>query len=269
MYLLLTDETNRQPSTNTRFFIYGGLFFDLVQLPKLDQKIAQIRRRAGYVPTDPFKFNTKSRPKQVATEAHTAAKRELLLACQELDCRFIVNLTHHEIAKNQNQKIQVMWAANRMIGRFNHFLSRYVGDDGICVVDNLPKDTQWNYLREKHTRGLVLPDRETPLDRIRLFAASTINASHVMSAVDVVLGAFRYCVNNPQNVDAARLMMRDVVRLIWHQKVGDTYHLIGRGWIQSPKNLDEYPTFKPEYDKLAQHINGLLENVEGDEDSSE
>jgi len=34
-YLLLTDETNQQPSEHARFFIYGGVFFPAAAVPDL------------------------------------------------------------------------------------------------------------------------------------------------------------------------------------------------------------------------------------------
>ncbi len=59
-----------------------------------------------------------------------------------------------------------------------------------------------------------------PLDRIKLLTSTCTNASHASSAMDVTLGAFRYCINQPKNLPAARAMMAKVVRLIWHERRG-------------------------------------------------
>ncbi len=52
MYLMMTDETNFQPSTRSRFFIYGGLVIPLDRLSILDREIDLIRKEAGYEPTE-------------------------------------------------------------------------------------------------------------------------------------------------------------------------------------------------------------------------
>lgn len=48
LYILLTDETNRCPSEDARFFIYGGLIFPVEHLATLHSKIEYIRLKAGY-----------------------------------------------------------------------------------------------------------------------------------------------------------------------------------------------------------------------------
>lgn len=262
MYLLLTDETNLRPERNAKFFAYGGLIIPLEKLSILDSKIAYIRSRAGFRPADEFKFATPTRPQYVTQEGHTEAKRQVVALCLEHECRFIVHVIHHDIIRNQDKDQQVQWAADYVIGRFNHFL-REANANGICIVDNLPVRKQWKYLSEKFSQGLTLSTGTTVrLDRIKLFAATSINASHVSSAMDIVLGSFRYCINNPGNIAAARSMMEKVVRMMWYQQIGDTLYVQNRGLIIRPKKLEEnYPTFKPDYDEMLNNIKGLLKKT--------
>jgi hypothetical protein len=56
MHLLLTDETNLPSDPQARFFAYGGLFFDVESLPRLDQLIQEARLANGYQPRDELKF---------------------------------------------------------------------------------------------------------------------------------------------------------------------------------------------------------------------
>ena len=65
---------------------------------------------------------------------------------------------------------------------------------------------------------------------MRLFAASCAGASFVHSAIDIVLGCFRYFINNSRNPDVARDMMLRVVKMMWHryEAATDTYHVGGR-----------------------------------------
>lgn len=257
MYILLTDETNREPSVDVKFFVYGGIFFSIEKLSLLNLEIANIRERVGYKPGDEFKFNTLSRPKDVSIEEFTAAKNDVIELCLEQDVKFIAYVILHDIIRRKSSEEKITMAANNVIGRFNYFLSRQ-NEDGICIIDNLPENGQWNYLAEKFQEGLYIQEenRTVPLERIQFFGATCINAAHVNSAMDIILGAFRYCINNPRNPDAASAMMRNVASMMWGREDGDTRYLRDYGFILRPITV-KAPAYQKEYDLLIEHIASL------------
>ena len=259
MYLLLTDETNQRPGADVTFFIFGGLILPLDCLTELDARIQKARTDAGYHPKDELKFETNARPDHVSIEDATEAKRKVIDACLELNCKFIAHVIHHQIIQYQDLDQQVTWAADYVIGRFNYYLSK-VKNVGICAVDNLPVKAQFRYLSEKFTQGLSLPDGKTvPLDRIKLFSATCSNASHASSAMDIALGSFRYCLNNPKKTDTVSEMMKNVVNLMWHERDGDTIYTGGRGLIVRPERDNiKFKPYKSDYDQMFAHINELL-----------
>ncbi|BCS88117.1 hypothetical protein [Pseudodesulfovibrio sediminis] len=265
MHIMLTDETNRRPSTRNKFFIYGGLVMPVDAVSDLDDGIKHIRQEAGYNSTDVLKFDTNARPEQVAIEACTDAKRQVIALCNELECKFIVHIILHAIIRNQDQDRHVKWAADYVIGRYNKYLN-IVGDDGICVIDNLPCMGQWKYLGEKFCTGLQLPDGNRVLDRIKLFSATCVEASHANSAMDIVLGSFRYCVNDPQNLDAAREMLNSVVPLIWTTTLPDGRKSgSGRGLIFRPPIAEiRVDNYRQEYQTLIDNLNDLQNEPEDD-----
>ena len=259
MYLMVTDETNRLPKPDVDFFIYGRLFFPIELLGPLDDEVRKIRNEAGYKPDDHFKFDTNARPIHVSLDKCTEAKRRIVKFCLHNGCKFIAYVILHDIAKNKNQKETVMWAADHVIGRFNKYLF-HNNEIGICVVDSLPVDGQFQFLSEKFTNGLKLEGgKNVALDRIKMFAATCLNASHANSAMDIVLGSFRYCVNNPQNIEAAREMMVNVLKMMWHVREGDTFHIAGKGLITRPKIENvQVEAYKDKYRELYKHINVLI-----------
>lgn len=262
MHVMLTDETNMRPTHDAKFFVYGGLLFPIERLVDLDEDIQAIREAAGYQPEDELKFETHARPDHVSIEAARRAKSQVVDLCLRLDCKFVAHIILHDIIRNQDQDEQLRSAANYVIGRYNYYLQQ-IGDHGICVVDNLPVRAQFQYLAEKFCHGLIIPQRDpVRLDRIKMFAASCINASHAMSALDIVLGAFRYCINSPRNPQAAREMIPQVVRIMWHRydPQTDTYYTAGMGLIVRPP-LDgiRVPAYRQEYDQFFEHINALLD----------
>jgi len=259
MHILLTDETNQQESKTSLFFIYGGIFFPIEHLNTLDSEIEKIRTWAGYNPEDVFKFDTRSRPSQVSIDKATEAKRKVLDLCLKLECKFIAHIILHKIILNQKFEQQLRWAADYVIGRFNKYL-REIGDTGICVIDNLPEKKEFQYLSEKFIQGLNFPDgSRIDLDRIQLYASTCIGASHANSAMDIVLGSFRFCVNNPINVKAAEEMFTKVCKMMWHKNIDNTLYIRDKGLIVRPKVEDiQIADYKKEYENLLVRLRTLF-----------
>jgi len=259
MHILLTDETNRQPGPKVKFFVYGGLILKADDLSRLDSGVSEIRRDLGYRPQDDLKFDTRCRPDHITIEAATEAKRGVVSLCKDLSAKFIAYVALHDIIKHTDPDTQVLYAANTVISQFNRYLCDVVRDDGICVVDVLPVKHGWKYLSEKFTLGLAFDDRYVRVDRIKMFCSTCNNASHASSAMDIVLGTFRYCISDPENLQAAGEMMAQVVDLMWHEREGNAIRALERGLVMRPRfdniKVDKY---RHEYAGLIAHINKLL-----------
>lgn len=258
MYILLTDETNTTPANAAiRFFAYGGLILKLDDVPALHKQIEKIRAEHGYQAGDVLKFDTRSRPHHVTAAQATDAKHQVLRACIAVGCKFIVYVVHHQIARNRDVEQVIEWGASHVIGKFNYFLG-LENDYGIVAMDRLPDKAQFNYLSEKFTKGLTFEDDPpVSLDRVTLFTSTCINASHLSSAMDIVLGSWRYCINAPQNADAARAMIADITKMIWCRREGETLHVAEMGLTIRPKNI-LVKQYKDDYENLLKDINLLL-----------
>jgi len=263
MRILLTDETNRQPSADAEFFVYGGLVLTTEALSILHARIEDIRRAAGFRPGDELKFDTRARPEHVAIEKCTEAKQQVIESAKQCGCVFIVHVILHSIIACQDADQQVQWAADYVIGRFNQYLEE-VRDDGICIVDNLPNRAEFRYLSDKFAHGLKLDTgTHIALDRVKLYASTCIGASHASSAMDIVLGAFRYCINNPRNPHAARQMLGAVASMMWGRRDGGTLHVRGRGLILRPEIKDiRHDAYRDKYNALIAHLKTLTSQAE-------
>lgn len=259
MYILLTDETNRTHAGKAKFFVYGGLIVGIDQVPVMHTRIAQIREHFGYKPQDTLKFDTNSRPVHVTPDVAAEAKRQVIRACIDSGCKFIAHVVHHEIARTQEIQTVVEWGANQVIGKFQLFLT-LENSYGIVAMDRLPDGVEFGYLAGKFSNGLTF-ESEPPvaLDRITLLSSTCVNASHLASAMDIVLGAWRYCINDPKNVDAAQQMMGDITRLLWCRREGDTLHAAEKGLVFRPKNI-VVQKYKDDYIGLLAHINELIKD---------
>lgn len=256
-YLLFTDETNQRPGQRARFFIYGGVFFPVDQLATLHKLVEEARRRHGFRSGDDLKFDTHSRPPHVSPDEHTAVKREVLTGCRDLGARFVAYLVLHEIARRRSVEELVSWGANTVLATFNRFLQEE-NDTGICILDRLPFDKGFQYLKEKFEVGVTFQrGRARRLDRIQMFAASCSGATHAISAIDIVLGAFRYCVNERERQEVPRAMLPVVVSMMWHRQIGETNYFRERGLLLRPKDV-VVREHQQEYQSLVDHLRRLL-----------
>lgn len=255
-YLLLTDETNQQPSEAARFFIYGGVFFPLDVLPRLHDLVADARDRGGYRREDEFKFDTRSRPPGVSRQDQTNAKRIVLNGCAELGVRFVAYLALHDVARTRSVEQTVRWGANTVLMAFQRFLEQEDAA-GVCVVDRLPFKKGHKALEEMFQLGLDFNGRRRILDRVHLFAETTQGESFVASAVDVVLGSFRYCVNDRRNERATRAMLPAIVDMMWSKRVGETIYLREYGLLFRPKVV-RVAAYEAEYQELTDHFSRVL-----------
>lgn len=222
---------------------------------ELHTRISEIRLKTGYHPEDTLKFETRSRPKQVGDQEFKIAKEETLLACKNHGCLFIVFLIHHQIARNQLQADKVKWSCNHVIGRFNRFLTEE-SDYGICLVDRLPIEGDYRFLSEKFSKGLDQEDGNyVPLERILLFGSTCIDSSHLASAVDIVLGSFRYCVNHPERYVSPEIFF-NVAPLLWGKEEDGVRYVRERGLILRPMEV-RAPQYQEDYDSLIEQLSYL------------
>lgn len=256
-YFLYADETNTVSNSSVKFFIYGGLFFPVARLPEIHREVEQIRADYGFLPIDELKFDTRSRPHQVTQANHTSAKSEVLDAAVRLDAKFVACIVLHEIARKKTQDVLIGWGVNVVLGAFHRFLDREDGF-GIVAMDRIQTKAQFGMLKEKFRQGLITPSGTRLIrDRIHSFSASAEGTSHAASVADIVLGAFRFCVNDRQNAVCAVILPK-VVRLLWSVPVNGHPRISNYGLLFRPENIRS-ERYKQEYSALAQHLRKTLQ----------
>ncbi len=260
MELLFADETNTSTGSDekAKFFVYGGLIVPAESAEALDAGITEIRKKYGYRDGDILKFDTNLRPEQVTIEDFVQAKKDVVALCVELGCTFLVYVVLHQIAREQGINKTIVWGANTIISKFNQYLEKH-NRRGLVTFDRVEGgDLDFDYLVEKFTRGLILPSGSTVhLGRIMGYSLSCTNASHFSSALDIVLGTFRYCINNPTAREATSSMMRNITKIIWARPAGKDIDPFELGLTFRPKTFTVL-AYKAAYRELVTQINSLL-----------
>jgi len=258
MYILLLDETNVESTKINNFFIYGGIFLPLEIVPVLHNKIIEIRKKAGFQPTDFLKFETHSKPPSVISAAFSQAKDELINACIDNKVLFITYIVHHNIAKKHTLEKKIQWASNEIIAQFDLFL-QIQHDKGFVIFDSLPFKGSFRYIANLFNVGITTATSNTPHIPINIvsYSMSTTGASHLVSATDIILGAFRYCVNVSEESVQAKKMFPNILKLMYGNvdKEGEK-NVIDYGLLIRPHRNVAY---QKEYGELVSKLNSFLQ----------
>ncbi|MBL3699655.1 hypothetical protein [Leucobacter luti] len=252
MYLFLVDETNAGFVPN-KFFILGGLVFTEEQVPLVDAAVKARREEYGYRNGDSFKFNTHTRPEQVSIENFRLAKQAVISDLREIGVRMIVTVVLHDVAGQEPDRL-MEWGLENVAYPYHKLLGEESAQ-GFMLMD---RDNQrYDFLESFHQHGFDYSgSRKSVQDRILLFGMTNDNASHLASATDIALGAFRYCVNaagGEGRDEIAASMFRDLSHLMWGvEKENGVRQIGGYGYHPSPKPSTVYhPPYRARYERLA------------------
>ncbi|MBN9194585.1 MAG: DUF3800 domain-containing protein [Microbacterium sp.] len=226
MWVLFVDETNFPPEEG-QFFIYGGVAIHTDKLPKLNRKVDRIRRRYDYAPGQSLKFTNQG---GADPRLHRAAKRKVLRAVERANGKFFATVVLERVLARKEPEQYVSWAVNAVTQVFHEFLEREDAYGGLMMdrVDRDQVNHALNELADRFQSGLSFPDGYRAVnDRILWFGMTNNNASHLSSCADIVLGAFRYCVNAATGHGNARVEVAEQIAPslagIWWRRDYETY----------------------------------------------
>jgi hypothetical protein len=259
MHLMFGDEADHNQTVGKKFFVYGGAFAPTDSLAALHTAVEEARKDAGLSPTDSLKSSSKSRPKTMSPEQHRDLKQKVMESAREVgNVKFCAYVILHELARNQKHDDLVLFGANTVLGKFNAFLTESKSY-GCAILDKIPVQQPFTYLKEKFQVGLTFPDNPpVRLDRILGFGQAADGSSHLCSVADILLGAFRYCVNEPDNEDAGKAMFPSLMKMMWKRERGGKDYVNDCGLVLRPVKVQE-PRHQAEYDSLMERLQGYLD----------
>ena len=256
MYLFIGDESNTTQSEGAKFFIYGGLLVEIKCAPDINSNILGIRQDCNYSPGDKLKFDTHTRPKQVSIHQHKSAKEQILDKSNEFGVKFMAYAVHQGISGKRRNINTWQYALNTLLNEFNRFLNR---EDvyGMCLLDRFADDM--TVLKNIHHFGVnpIVDESnvEHRLERIWCFGTVCIDTTHLASMVDIVLGAFRYCMSDMAKSRISKELYKKVRPLMLHSS-DDITDVEDWGLFFRPKRIGN-PEFKRDYDALRNRLKQL------------
>jgi hypothetical protein len=192
LYTFFVDETNRTRNDG-EFFIFGGLLLRTENTQALNLDILGLRHEFGLGDESHLKFSTKFQRLNVTSEEFNQLRLRILQACANRGGRFIVYVVSHGVARNITNVETHRRGLNALATRYFDILESL--DTWGWMLADKDNDIFPNIVR-LNTQGLQLSSRRIKVsERIPVFGAVDSQSSHICSAVDIMVGAFRYSVN--------------------------------------------------------------------------
>jgi hypothetical protein len=261
MFLMFGDEADAEQGRGQKFFVYGAIFVEVDAAKTLHTAIRDLRDKNGFAATESLKFADSTRPQELTREEFRDVKKEAIRIAKVHDVKFCAYLTSHALARNRTQDDLVLFGANTLLGKFDEFLGTDRDDCGIALMDRIPVEHPYRYLKEKFQTGLTFPNGDTRrLERVVGLASTTDGASHLASVADVLIGSFRYCVNEEERDIAGRAMFPDLVRLMWKRRLNGRNIVQDYGLVIRPQEV-RFEPHKTEYQALIDRLQGYLNDA--------
>lgn len=256
MQLMFADEADVEQGRNQLFYVAGAIFVAADRARALSDAVFQIREARGFRPGDHLKFALRNRPDHVSSDDHRDAKQDVMTAAAAHGVTFCAYVMLHELAQDRGQEQLVQFGANTLLGKFNEFCGQQGVGPGVAMFDRMPIANEYAFFREKFSRGLTFPNtQDRRLENVIAYASTCDGASNLSSVMDIVLGAFRYCVNEPERDVAGRQLLPQVTRLMWRGQGENP--LRERGLIMRPNNV-RVAAHQAQYRALRDRLNALL-----------
>jgi hypothetical protein len=248
------DESNLDERAG-EFLVYGGLIFDDQEAINFHNFCDELRTKYGI----PREFDLKFQPKPhgLDHQQYLNFKRELIHGLSEFDVGLSIYLVLHDIAQDPDRARRN--GINTLAQNFNYVL-KGTKAHGLMLIDRFnDKGNQIKaHLKRKFSVGLEgMPYAdEIKLERILGYHYSEIGQSHFTSAIDIILGSFRfaintYCRNEENNLASSKKILEQIsplfVRVEGSEEIPET------GLIFSPKVV-KTERYRETYNRLKEFL---------------
>lgn len=252
-YTLFADEANPEQTDHTKFFVYGGIFVENDRISIIHDAMESLCRQYGLAPHEQIKFNTRAKPDHMSAQDHTALKTAVMALAAEQEVKFCGYAILHAIARTRDHRTLVEWGGSILLAKYNQFLHEH-GAKGWATFDRINTDAPYQFLKEKFQNRVQVEGEHIRLENIVGYSFSCDGASHMSSLADVIIGGFRYVMNEPERDIAGRAIVQSLNPLWWHivdekgdKQVGD------RGLVLRPRGL-RAPTYQADYQEVVDRL---------------
>lgn len=242
-----------------QFLVYAAIFIPSAAALKLHRGVIRIRNDFNFSDEYDLKFSPGRMPPGWTLQKFTEVKSKVIELANECGCKVCCYLVPHDIAKGQAQENRMKFGANTLLSKFDQFLKENGNVPGIVCFDRSNDFKQFDYYQDVFRNGLAFGERRTKLKFVIGLNSTCNAASHLSSVTDIVVGSFRFILNEPDKDRVGAALMKLLAPMCWGVKeAGGNINMTERGFCIRPKKL-ETEKHKAEIGRLIDRLNALIQ----------
>lgn len=237
-YFMIADEADQ--NLDKSYFVSAGVFIPTRNNLEIHERISEIRKRYGFRPEDDLKSSSGSKPVGVDREAHTEAKNAVLDLAAEYKCKACCYIVPSKVAKGQELKTRHEWSVNTLLGKFDSFLCQKDNRSGTAYFDHTTDFKQADHLKSSFAGLIDGKYGKIKYKKITGVGTTQNGMSHLNSLTDIVIGSFRFVVNEQDKDKVGRILLTKLAKIMWHTRTSDgTISYRDFGFVVRPVTLWE------------------------------
>lgn len=253
---MYADEADQDGSKE--FLVYAAVFFPAQNIGKIHNRVSELRAEYGFAPEHPLKFSPGSIPQSISRDQHAELKSKVLQAAGELNCKTCCNIVPSSIARKRDLETKLKWGVNTLCQKFDEFLIEKDIDAGLIKLDRTTDYRQEAYIKDVFQNGLEFNGTRRKLSRIAAIDTTQDGLSHMSSITDIVVGSYRFAVNEPEKDQVGAKLTKALAKLMWAKKLPDGKLSFGnRGLVIRPQNI-QLSDYRADVEAFVTRMNGYL-----------
>lgn len=258
MYLMYADEADHDGSKE--FLVYASVVVEATQVKSICKGIQELRGKFGLKPNEELKFSSRSKPKHLSQSDHTALKEQVLNLAIKKECRAVCYVVPHKIAGGKPVETRLKFGVHTLLSSFDRFLGENGQKAGIAVFDFADEYKQAAYFSELQAGGVPRSDgRKSQLKNVVAIHQTHKIQSHLSSMADVVVGSFRFVMNEPTKDKVGTILYKSLAQIMWSDPRKKELYFENRGLCIRPKEIKS-PKIQADVETLKIRLKKYLED---------
>lgn len=235
-FLMFADEADQDASKE--FIVHGAVFIPASKAVDIKSEVRRLKIDVGYPVETPVKSSPRSCPKNVSREDHASLKNAILTLAESTGCKATLYVVPSSIAKKQELATRLEWATNALCYNFEKFLKESKAHGGLVHFDSTTDFKQTQHLANIQTGGLSFPSGAYQLSSVVGLNTTSEHQSELSALSDIVVGSYRFVVNEPDKDKVGALLWKLLAPLLWGKKdAKDVLQVQDRGFVTYPRDI--------------------------------
>lgn len=260
MYILVADDTKKPAQANSGFWVYGGAAIPGAKVDDLTKEIASIKESAGIPAHLPLKFGAHKELKDIEATVLWEARRAGLAAVRKVGTVAFVVIMPEIMTKNVKGTETPLGMKHGLFSTYQRFLMGSQSH-GIAIIDRQSSRSDLSEIESLPHHGIPIGKERIELSRINSFSVSSNEATPVITAADLIAGAFQASLSPDVSQEHRDEWLCGLLPMLWAGPSNDGGNTVWGFGVEKRPRLVGNPTSRKQCDDLRDHLDSCFKKL--------